>query len=300
MNTITFECEIITPMFLNGADGISPEIRSPTIKGALRFWWRAMNGHLSITELRKQEADIFGGTDEKVGRSKVIIRTNYPILTFSEHKPVPHKSFTANAYDANVKQVFQVSLSLSVVKHDFNLKKLESLFILTSILGGFGKRVRRGFGSIKVKKINGTDVVESERCSITKDILLYLENISPNYVLDYLSKPQKIVLKLPSLCEKSQYPYIEEIEIGQHVYKNNDDLVKSVGNATHEFKGIDKEPSLGYVSKGERFASPVYVSSAKLLLNDYCTIITTLHMATRYNNNDPDRVKQKSFKNAIL
>ncbi|OPX29474.1 MAG: type III-B CRISPR module RAMP protein Cmr1 [Candidatus Omnitrophica bacterium 4484_171] len=48
MKTITFECETITPMFLAGADGRTPELRPPSIKGAMRFWWRAMNGHLPL------------------------------------------------------------------------------------------------------------------------------------------------------------------------------------------------------------------------------------------------------------
>jgi len=58
-------------MFLSGADGQTPELRPPSIKGALRFWWRAMNGHLSLEELKKKEDEIFGGTE---GRSKVVIQ----------------------------------------------------------------------------------------------------------------------------------------------------------------------------------------------------------------------------------
>ena len=74
MNKIIFECETITPMFLSGADGRTPELRAPSIKGALRFWWRAMNGHLPLNELRKEEAKIFGGTGENEGRSTFSIR----------------------------------------------------------------------------------------------------------------------------------------------------------------------------------------------------------------------------------
>jgi len=76
MKTITFHCETITPMFLAGADGQTPELRPPSIKGAMRFWWRAMNGNLSLEELKKQEDDIFGATDR---RSKVIINVLQPL-----------------------------------------------------------------------------------------------------------------------------------------------------------------------------------------------------------------------------
>ena len=74
METIKFECEVITPMFLGGADGKGAELRAPSIKGALRFWWRAMNGHLPLKELHEREAEIFGGSGDKQGRSKVIVR----------------------------------------------------------------------------------------------------------------------------------------------------------------------------------------------------------------------------------
>ncbi|MBK9462163.1 MAG: type III-B CRISPR module RAMP protein Cmr1 [Sphingobacteriales bacterium] len=57
MHTITFTCETITPMFLSGANQDVPELRPPSIKGALRFWWRAMNGHLSLGDLRNRGGD---------------------------------------------------------------------------------------------------------------------------------------------------------------------------------------------------------------------------------------------------
>ena len=58
--TVTFECETITPMFLRGADGRTPELRAPSIKGAMRYWWRAINGHLAPNELLAMESAIFG------------------------------------------------------------------------------------------------------------------------------------------------------------------------------------------------------------------------------------------------
>ncbi len=87
MQSITFTCEVITPMFLAGADGTTPELRPASIKGALRFWWRAMNGHLvgengDLTTLKNREAEIFGGSGKGQGRSKVVIRVqSEPIET---------------------------------------------------------------------------------------------------------------------------------------------------------------------------------------------------------------------------
>jgi CRISPR-associated protein Cmr1 len=81
MHTITFTCEVLTPLFLNGADGRTPELRAPSIKGALRFWWRALHGHLPLkahsgltTDLKSLETQIFGGSGDQVQRSKVLVQ----------------------------------------------------------------------------------------------------------------------------------------------------------------------------------------------------------------------------------
>ncbi len=87
MHTITFTCETITPMFLSGADGTTPELRAPSIKGALRFWWRAMNGHLSLSELKKQEGEIFGDNNN---RSKFTLFIKEVNLQKGEAAPTPH------------------------------------------------------------------------------------------------------------------------------------------------------------------------------------------------------------------
>ena len=66
MEMLTVTLKTVTPLFLAGADGRTPELRAPSIKGMMRFWWRAMKV-LSIEELRKEEGDLFGSSDEGGG-----------------------------------------------------------------------------------------------------------------------------------------------------------------------------------------------------------------------------------------
>jgi len=47
---VTFECEVITPMFMAGADGRKPELRPSEFKGMMRFWWRAAKAMDNITQ----------------------------------------------------------------------------------------------------------------------------------------------------------------------------------------------------------------------------------------------------------
>lgn len=64
----TYDLEVVTPMFLGGADPTKAEIRAPSFKGMLRFWWRALNPQLSAKGLKNlydKESDIFGNTEKK-------------------------------------------------------------------------------------------------------------------------------------------------------------------------------------------------------------------------------------------
>ena len=66
---------VVTPMFCAGADPGRAELRLPSFKGVLRFWWRALawsrlNGDLD--EIQRQENVLFGSTG--AGQSRVSMR----------------------------------------------------------------------------------------------------------------------------------------------------------------------------------------------------------------------------------
>ena len=87
-----FTCEVTTPMFLNGADKYRPELRSASLKGVLRYWWRALHGHLRKEELHQTESEIFGGVNP-ASKSSIILKV-VPVgtLQYASLSPVPHKS----------------------------------------------------------------------------------------------------------------------------------------------------------------------------------------------------------------
>ena len=65
MDSVEFDIEIVTPMFLGSAKTTDAELRVPSIKGMLRFWWRATCGIESLEEMKKEETKIFGSTEQK-------------------------------------------------------------------------------------------------------------------------------------------------------------------------------------------------------------------------------------------
>ena len=263
MYVILFECESVTPIFMYGADGKTPELRPASIKGLMRFWWRAINGDLSLDELKKQEDEIFGSTDR---RSKVII---YPIDIISESdfkiSPTPHHKtgycnddnkncFYRNkqCMKANKKRakIYEFNIKMSIKSNEYLDKdSLIELFKISTLLGGFGQRSRRGFGSIQV---NGSEVLTSPN-----DIEILIKKINPNFT----KKPEK--------QENEQYPYIKDIQIGK-AYQTFQDLLETIGRASHN-NNCDE---LGSINP--RLASPIYVSILKFGDNNYRPIITTL------------------------
>jgi len=68
VKTNTYTLELLTPCFCAGANQAQAEIRAPSIRGQLRWWFRALGGTPS------DERAIFGGVSGTASGSTVIIR----------------------------------------------------------------------------------------------------------------------------------------------------------------------------------------------------------------------------------
>lgn len=148
MQTITFTCEVITPMFLAGADGTTPELRPASIKGALRFWWRAMNGHLPTDEMRKLEGEKFGSTKQ---RSKIIIRTEIidaKCGNINKSETLLGRDYLMYSVFMNEKEAITTGSFKVIMSSIDNNALLEAAycFWLISNFGALGTRSRRGCG----------------------------------------------------------------------------------------------------------------------------------------------------------
>ena len=73
--TIEATYRVVTPMFCSGADQTKAELRLPSFKGVLRFWWRALAWSRckgDIEEVGKQEDKLFGSAT--TGQSRMSMR----------------------------------------------------------------------------------------------------------------------------------------------------------------------------------------------------------------------------------
>lgn len=271
MKNITFTCETITPLFMFGADGVTPELRAPSIKGVLRFWWRAMHAHLDLETLKKTESDIFGSTAQK-SRFSIRIVENAPLQILLPHRI---NRFFKKAIESH--QRFELIFNCA----NSNIAELiQHLFPLCCVLSGFGARSRRGFGSLKI--INGkypTSLIEIHQfleALVPKKFVL-VEN-----AIEYLA------------TRKAFYPYIEKIEMGRASVQ----LLQKIGHAAYHTKmmigNYDFSRSLG--SATPRFPSPIYVS-ALATMRGLQSVVVTLH-TPKANREIIDY--QNQFKEAIL
>ncbi len=175
-----FTLEILTPMFLGGANPQDAELRAASIKGALRFWWRALQAETNINDLRRRENEIFGGSEGDSGqKSRVKIEvetdlkpvledlpkgTTYPVKHFNLGI-IHYLSYGLYEYQRGAGNVyvkkhfkpgksFKIILFLSGLSDDDNKKEVLKAFKALIRFGGLGAKSRNGFGSLNLVNSN--------------------------------------------------------------------------------------------------------------------------------------------------
>lgn len=197
----TYDVEVVTPMFLGAADPKEAELRAASIKGMLRFWWRATCGidtSKDLEAMKNVENDIFGSTDKKSSFSiSVKTKDNCDVkikTEFDEYKNsrAAHSTYLVEGHN-NLKPYILDYLSYGTYeykkeqhKNIYNKKHIEPDFKFSIIFnfynkeyiaeitksfqyllsfGGIGAKNRNGFGSIysdKIEYINAKNLSNSD------------------------------------------------------------------------------------------------------------------------------------------
>lgn len=188
MGRIILTCKFITPAFIYGANN-ELELRAPSIKGLIRFWWRAVNQFENIKEMRNKEAEIFGGKKLLKDGKEKFIKAKVQILTqiIKESKPELNKSLL-NKYEPydgirylfysmicinsnRNKKYFHKGTKFQVIfkfkdKDKHYINEYLKAFNVLQLFGGIGGRIRKGAGNFVVEKIDG------ELCGISREEIL--------------------------------------------------------------------------------------------------------------------------------
>lgn len=318
-----YKLKNITHLCSTGSNRKNIEFRLTEVKASMRFWWRALNYYDNAHDMWQDEKKIFGDGDNI--KSPIEFRLLQGNWKFKEDQDSHVVSeYYDNKMDKNGEKIKkqrtitctssgkEIAFKMSLYKRKISEKEFtdksiyfyDSLLKLSFILGGIGKRSRRGCGVLKVEtedKHNNCNVTYEEIYELIKVCMDEL-NIIKFYDFDLEIDDDyiKIIRKKEYIESSCKYPYIEEILISKNNINEND----FYGDDGRIKKAIDttKKKKLYYKKiKNIKFACPVYVTCYGEE-NILYPIIIKLHN-TQINSENISKIYEKyyiEFKEAIL
>lgn len=182
LHKVIFDCEVLTPMFLGGADGNIPELRVPTIRGGMRYWFRALaggKGEINAVKLAELEEKVFGSSDKGSSVAIQLSGNNTPQTVKGEiytkdDRGRPAATGTAYLWYSltlgnNKKVAIQAGETFKITLRGRNQQTLGDAvdsFKLLAAFGGLGSRARRAAGSFRITAIESSFELGQERLSV--------------------------------------------------------------------------------------------------------------------------------------
>lgn len=221
---IQAEYSVVTPLFLGDANKEAKDISPASIKGVLRFYWRALqwgnfrlisdSDETALQALRLKEGDIFGSSAEQSsGQARFNLRVSIDKL------PMPKADWPKSGSDSgylgmglwesgrkekgnfqparqyiNENTMFSVRLVLKPTLAEEDKQSLQDALVLLGLIGGLGSRSRRAFGSLALLKLNDQsyqfESLQAYQNALTGLLLKYdlLDKIPPYSAFSYSSQ----------------------------------------------------------------------------------------------------------------
>jgi len=186
--------EIVTPMFLGGADRESGAIRPQSIKGELAFWWRALHfaryvqktGSIrnALDDMHADELILFGG-DKRQGLFLLSVTaaniaritkgsavhgagTRYLGYGLVDKAGNYERSYIKAGGTFDLRIIFRKQKygsagddSADSRRHGALRSDLVRTIKVMGLIGGLGSRKRRGWGSLALRKLEGRGGIEA-------------------------------------------------------------------------------------------------------------------------------------------
>jgi CRISPR-associated protein Cmr1 len=310
MNKTVIRCKTTAPMFMAGGQVKPrensgrrdtrekkteqvPEIRVPGIKGVMRFVWRAIQRSPEIKKLRKEEGELFGiALDDNTKQSEMRMKIANVNEKKGEYCSVAHRQLHGD-YKGNNKPFrtpgIDKDATFDVIITSFGHEKRHEnfvrLFAVTCVLSGFGKRSRKGYGTVAIEKIDG----------IGGELDFSWERLAEN--LNELSGARKIytqekdIIVATSVPKPDEYPYIEQIKIARR-QSDTKNLYQQIGLAVHNHSGKTVRGNTFLGNDYPRLASSILLSTLPDQQGGYKAIVTQLH----YIGNDIKVARNNFYK----
>lgn len=276
MKTCTLNCTIISPMFSAGNQ--RAELRPSELKGLMRYMFRAAILESETKELYKLESKYFGNAEKDA--SPVRLQFKPPTLPATSQKFLLHRTEEKKnkqfgfPRDTTFELVIRTRHNNDKDSKKYpDIKEYEEWLALSLVLGGMGKRTRRGRGCVALDEQHSvpkekllTWIAEklnewNHKAGITKGAVC---GDFPYRVIDDHTIETAETVDLNGFCR----PVIEKIILGKEI-KDKDvrKFLEAVDKATHTHRINElklnphkKRFATGFAVGKERFASSVIVS----------------------------------------
>ncbi|MBF0232305.1 MAG: type III-B CRISPR module RAMP protein Cmr1 [Desulfamplus sp.] len=167
---LKYQIELITPMAGGGTRSweanLKYPVRSQSIKGHLRFWWRTMQREISPNDLKEREKALWGGagsgggSDGRASSVKIQVKLieNVTIgnnrINYTDDTPdLPDYVLFPMRPLQTPKLLKSVRFELQLQVPDANREEVENSVKLWLLFGGLGARVSRGCGSLYCNEV---------------------------------------------------------------------------------------------------------------------------------------------------
>ena len=232
MEKTTLELETVTPLFIAGADQRNIEnegLRAPSLRGLLRWWFRALKATDNLQELKKEESGVFGSTNCK-SAVNLMIKVNeisrirslvykgklkkYAFKYCCGEEEILDATFDSGlrrieGKDAGICYFFSIlhrpfldmNSSFTIKLSSFSreaLRKAVACLWCAVYLGNFGARARRGAGSLTVLSQGTTS--DKIRSLTGLDFILNKDNSKD--ILDWIMKNLEKAVEIINNGEK--------------------------------------------------------------------------------------------------
>lgn len=202
---------IVTPMFIGDAEQKASGISPASVKGALRFWWRALRwGQIRSTvqsdtaalqRLHQEEGQLFGTSADNGNAAQFTLQVLSKKLTktttgithpeFKNQAAARYLGYGLMEAFASVEKGTQAgqlvrdclneNQTFTVTLTSFNLieDSLKQALILFGLMGGLGSRARHGMGSITLETLHEKlpKQAEQQTWSVPKTNVEYFASI---------------------------------------------------------------------------------------------------------------------------
>lgn len=273
MASYDFNLRLVSPAFIAGADKTQPEMRAPTLRGQLRYWYRAVYGAAvsDTAKLYAQEASVFGSTTEGSKFNLLVLPRKEE--TVKKIAMLPHKSMAKERSETHALtdgQLYDLSL-FSRPNQDVDNAVFHSLAVW-SLLGGLGRRSRRMFGGVRVTAKKNSQAAQGKwyaAIETPEDLAARIGDLLTKQV-NSKGEWENAVPTFPTL-----HPRHAWVMVGKRRYDHHETLVIDLfRELLRKDKIRKKESSFGYVRPSRR-ASTLH-AQMRFLGGGYYPVLTVL------------------------